>query len=242
MVPHNAENFRIVVIGGASGGIGSACCTVFASSGWRVLALSRSFPNTKSTEGAITRIRCDFSESASVKQALNDALTEEEGIDAVIHCIGDIPQPADVQHTPWMRWENTLRVCLGTAIELANGTYERVCARSGSYIFISSVASRHTYPGIADYCAAKSALETYSEHLALSLATKGGRSNCIAPAVVDTRLLHKAPFSVEEAASWHKLGRVGAPHEIAEMAHYLAGSASAWITGQTIVMDGGMLL
>jgi NAD(P)-dependent dehydrogenase (short-subunit alcohol dehydrogenase family) len=112
----------------------------------------------------------------------------------------------------------------------------------GAYVFISSVAAQHAYPGIADYCAAKAALTAFSRSLATDLAPMRGRSNTISPAVVNTPLLKKSPFTVEEAASWHKLGRIGEPSEIAAFAEYLASTNGRWITGRDFVIDGGMLL
>jgi NAD(P)-dependent dehydrogenase (short-subunit alcohol dehydrogenase family) len=109
-------------------------------------------------------------------------------------------------------------------------------------VFISSIAAQHPYPGIADYCAAKAALVALGRSVASELAAKGGRANTISPAVVNTPLFQRSPYTVEEAAAWHKLGRVGEPLEVAQLVEFLASDKGRWITGRDFVMDGGMLL
>jgi NAD(P)-dependent dehydrogenase (short-subunit alcohol dehydrogenase family) len=109
----------------------------------------------------------------------------------------------------------------------------------GAIVNIASVAGLHPAPGIAYYGVSKAALIGLTTQLAAELAPRV-RVNAIAPAVVKTRFAAALYERDEEkAAAAYPLGRLGEPDDVAAAAAFLAGADAAWITGQTLVVDGG---
>ncbi len=236
----NGNRAKVVVVAGASSGIGAACAEHLHQAGWRVAALARSLEYRK--EQAFLSLPVDLLDGNSARESIQTVLREWEGIDAVVHCVGNIEESLPMSQMPWERWRGAYDLCVGTALTLVQETFDSVARARGAYVFVSSIAASHPYPGISDYCAAKAALGSLSRSLADELAPHQARANTISPAVVDTPLFRRSPYTVEQAAKWHRLGRIGRPGEIAAMANYLIEEDSAWITGQDFIMDGGMRL
>lgn len=231
----------IVLVAGASRGIGRACVDAFLQAGARVAAVARSFGEEGASADYLP-VRADLARAGDAERAVARVRERLGRIDTVVHCVGDIGEPRPLPGLGWGRWRETFDLCLGSAVHLAAATFDDVAASAGSYVVVSSLGAHKPYPGIADYCAAKAALSSLVRSLALELAPARARANAVSPAVVDTDLLRRAPFTEAEAASWHKLGRVGRPEEIARLCVYLASPAAAWVTGQDWIIDGGMAL
>jgi 3-oxoacyl-[acyl-carrier protein] reductase len=237
---------KVCVVAGASSGIGRACAEHLDQNGWQVFGLSRRRPTDWPAHRSyveIDLVEALDSDPSAVRKVLRDAgALPRHGRFAVVHAVGDIYDGVPDAGPSWDRWRTSLDLCLGTAVTLAQATFEELRVTAGSLVLVSSVAAAKPYPGIPDYCAAKAALNSYMRSVARELAATGGRANCVSPAVVDTPLFHKGPYTVEQAAQWHALGRIGRPEEIAAMVGFLAGDDARWITGQEINLDGGMAL
>ena len=113
--------------------------------------------------------------------------------------------------------------------------------RDGSILFISSIAAYIGVPGVGVYSGTKAALIATTRCLAMELAKRKVRVNCLAPAVVKTPLTETLVDSIEEHAKAYPLG-LGEPEDIANAAIYFLSSASRWVTGTTLIMDGGLTL
>ena len=227
----------VAIVAGASRGIGEATARRFESAGWRVAALSRSISEAE-TAGRLD-IRANLTDPAGGASAVDKVLGTWGRIDAVIHSVGDIAEGKPVYEQEWSSWAWTLEVCLGSAVHLTCAASAAVVKAGGVFLYISSVAARRPYAGIAPYCAAKAALNSYARSVALELAPNA-RANVISPAVVNTDLFHRSPFTEEQAAGWHLLNRIGKPGEVAELAYSCA--TNTWLTGQELILDGGMSL
>ncbi|HEU5057880.1 MAG TPA: SDR family oxidoreductase [Kofleriaceae bacterium] len=232
-------NDQIVLVAGGSRGIGRACVDAFLQAGARVAAVARSVDEEAAGAGFLP-VRADLARAGEAERATARVRERLGRVTCVVHCVGDIGEPRPLAQLGWGRWRETFDLCLGSAVQLVAATIGDVAAGAGSYVFVSSLGAHRPYPGIADYCAAKAALSSLVRSLALELAPARARANAVSPAVVDTDLLRRAPFSEAEAASWHKLGRVGRPEEVARLCLYLASPAAAWVTGQDWIIDGGM--
>lgn len=234
------KNKSVAVVAGSSRGIGLACVEEFKANGWVVGAMSRT--QEEMEEDDFLGISVDLTREEETLRSVQQFVDKWGHIDAVVHSIGDIYETQPVHKIRWKRWQKSFDVCLGTAVHLISAAFEPIAESGGAFVLISSVGSQKSYPGIADYCAFKAALSSLTRSLALELAANKARANSISPAVVDTSLFRKGPYSEEEAASWHKLGRIGKPEEIARLVYFLASPCNSWITGRDFVMDGGMLL
>jgi len=114
-----------------------------------------------------------------------------------------------------------------------------------SLVFTSSIAAYHSSIGDGVYSATKGAIVSYSKVLALELATSQVRVNTIQPGMIRTPLLENSPLSAEDYEKDEKkypLGRYGNPEEVAYAAVYLLSDATSWITGTSLVIDGGISL
>jgi len=111
-----------------------------------------------------------------------------------------------------------------------------------SLVFTSSVAALNSTIGNAAYGSSKAALQAYTRYVARELSPKGIRANSVHPAMVETPLIQKGTFSDEELKkdmAHYPLGRYGKPEEIAWAIIYLLSDAASWITGHSLVIDGG---
>ena len=111
---------------------------------------------------------------------------------------------------------------------------------------VSSVTGLRAFPGLASYCASKAALDHLTRAAALDFAPKGVCVNAVNPGVVVTNLHRRGGMDEEKYAGFlehakdtHPLGRAGSPDEIAELIAFLLSEKAAWITGETIAIDGG---
>ena len=188
---------KVVLIAGGSRGIGAACVEEFTRCGWTVASVSRK--RSKELPASVHQIEADLTIEKESSRVVTEMLARCPTIDAVVHSVGDIYDQFPIHDLPWSRWMSTLEVCLGTAVNLTRASCDHIAESHGSYVFLSSVARIKPYPGIADYCAAKAALNSFVRSLALELAPMG-RANAISPAVVDTGLFRKGPYSEEQAA------------------------------------------
>jgi NAD(P)-dependent dehydrogenase (short-subunit alcohol dehydrogenase family) len=119
----------------------------------------------------------------------------------------------------------------------------------GNIVNVSSVTGLRSFPGVLAYCVSKAAVDQLTRCVALELAPKGIRVNAVNPGVVLSGLHRSGGMSDENYAAFlehskttHPLGRVGQPEEIAELIYFLASDKAAWITGETVSIDGGRAL
>lgn len=226
----------VYLVVGGSGAIGGAIVNNLIATGAQVVSWSR----TRESSHATLSVQVDCTVADSVRSAMTRTVDVLGQIDGLVHCVGDIYDPVPITALNLERLERSYRLCVGSALLVAQACFPHLCKSQGSAVFISSVASMHPYPGIADYCAAKAGLEALVRSLAVELAEHGGRANSVCPAVVDSPLFDRSPYTVAEANGWHALGRIGKPTEIASLVGWLLSPESSWMTGSAIKYDGGM--
>ena len=234
-VSTNSEK-KVVIVAGASSGIGRACFQTLRASGWRVAGVSRTM--SKEFVDDCMGLSADLTKPDETRRVCAIVKERWGRIDGVVHSVGNIAPECPVQKINWSQWTSTLNLCLGTAVMLTQETFDEIKQNRGAFVYISSVAAQKPYPGIADYNGAKAALSSFARSVAAELAPEG-RAVSVSPAVVDTPLFQKSRFTQEEAEGWHKLARIGKPHEVAELVTFLM--SADWVTGQDFVIDGGML-
>jgi 3-oxoacyl-[acyl-carrier protein] reductase len=230
---------KVAIVCGGTSGIGKAALTLFAERGWATANLARTAVGGK---GRHTTHSVDLTDAKAAALAVADVMARHGRVDALVHTVGDIYESLSLDELEWDRWRRTYEVCVGTAVNVVRPLIPHMRKLGGACVFISSVAARRPYHGIADYCAAKAALDNFVLSLAMDEAKHLIRANSLQPAVVDTPLFARSPFTREAAASWHALGRIGTPEEVAALTLYLASDDGSWITGQAIAVEGGMML
>ena len=238
---------RTAVITGASRGIGLAIATRIVDEGGRVLITARKPEPLQEATAALggpehalfVAGRADDAEHqaevfATIRREFGrlDVLVNNTGINPAYGPLVGVDEGAarkimDVNVLAALSWT---RQALGAGLG-ADG--------AGAVVNMASVAGLHPAPGIAYYGVSKAALIGLTVQLAAELAP-AVRVNAIAPAVVKTRFA-EALYADDEAAAaaGYPLGRLGEPADVAAAAAFLASSDAAWITGQTLVLDGG---
>jgi len=171
-------------------------------------------------------------------------LVERTGpFDAVVHAAGQ-QQTSPLTYLSSEALDGIMRLAVTSALMLARGFSQRGCASgNASIVFVSSIMGTVGKPFLSAYSAAKAALSGATRSLALELAPRRIRVNCVAPAFVQTEMLEQVrgmllPEQFEALEKSHPLG-FGTPLDVAHAIAFLVGDTGRWITGSTLVVDGG---
>jgi NAD(P)-dependent dehydrogenase (short-subunit alcohol dehydrogenase family) len=239
---------QVAIVTGASRGIGFAIAQRFVAEGWKVAitgrnaeALDQAAKDLGGPEAAIGI--AGKGDDADHRAAVVDTVLGQFGpVTTLVNNIGINPAygplaTLDLAAARKMIDVNVLGT-LGWVQEALRGGL----SDGGSIVNISSVSGVRPAPGIAFYGVTKAALIHLTEELAVELAPKV-RVNAVAPAVVKTRLATALYEGREEqVAATYPLGRLGVPEDVAGAVAFLCGRDAGWITGQTLVLDGGVTL
>jgi NAD(P)-dependent dehydrogenase (short-subunit alcohol dehydrogenase family) len=173
------------------------------------------------------------------------ALALFDGIDALVNAAGIIASGGAVETTD-EGWDTMMDVNVRAPFRLLRQASASLVARRGAVVNVSSVAGLRAFPGLTAYCVSKAAIDQLTRCAALDLAPKGVRVNAVNPGVVVTNLHRRGGMDEERYAAFlshsnatHPLGRPGTPDEVADLIAFLVSPASAWMTGETISIDGG---
>lgn len=239
---------RTIMVTGASSGIGRETAVLLAELGATVVAVGRKHEELEKTAAMIASSQCliepfDLSVMDSIPGWLKRIAQDHGPLAGLVHSAG-VQSYLPLRILSEAKLQETLDVNLKAAVGLAKGFRQKgVCSNPSSIVYLTSVMGLVGQPGQAAYSASKGALVALAKSLALEVAREGIRINCIAPAVVLTEMSEKGTQSLtgEQLASiqaMHPLG-LGKPRDIANAAAFLIGDTGRWITGTTLVVDGG---
>jgi len=243
---------KVALVTGAGSGIGRATALAFVEAGAEVVAVDLAEPSPAdpgAAEGFAPFVG-DVRSRDDVVAAIAFARERFGGLDVVVaNAAVSIYEELEQQS------EETLDLILDTNLKGA-----LLCAQlaipelrrrgGGSIVFISSVQAYVALPGCVPYAATKAGLVAAATALAPEVGRHGIRVNAVAPGTIDTPMLHRdlTGMSPEEAgqflgkvAAANALGRIGRPDEIADVIVFLASDASGYVTGGSVVVDGGYL-
>lgn len=243
---------RIAIVTGASSGIGRATALKLAADGFEVLAVGRDDAaladvcrTIARAGGAADRLVADVTADDTPSRIVAKATTKHDGIDAIVNAAGIIAS-GDVTATTDAGWDEMMNINVRSPFRLLREAVPALVKRRGSVVNLSSVAGVRAFPNLTSYCVSKAALDQLTRTAALDLAPKGVRVNAINPGVVITNLHRRGGMDetkyaafLEHSKATHPLGRAGTADEIAALIAYLVSPAAAWVTGDTISIDGG---
>jgi NAD(P)-dependent dehydrogenase (short-subunit alcohol dehydrogenase family) len=237
-----------VLVTGAAGGIGSATVRVFADAGWTVLAADRRAGGAPPHAARFYGI--DVSQEDQVLSLFDAVRRETDRLDALVNNAA-IQTAKPLTEMSVAEWDDVMASNLRAAYLTARHGLPLLRVGRGSIVNVSSVHAVATSIGISAYAASKGGLVALTRAMALEFAPDGVRVNAVLPGAVDTSMLREglnrgvvAGETVEhrlaELGRRTPLGRVGKPEEIAQSILFLAdGARSSFVTGQTLIVDGG---
>lgn len=245
--PMNLDG-RLFLVTGASSGIGREIAIVLSRLGARVVLTGRSLEQLNRTQGMLEGqdhvvAPFDLLATDDISRWMRDMAVEHGVLDGMAHSAG-IQVSLPLRAMTSAKFEELLRTNLTTAFCLVKGFRQKgVCASTGSVVLLSSVMGLVGEAGQAAYSASKGALVSMAKCLALEMARDGIRVNCVAPGSVRTEMYERMMSLLSEeqrqkVAAMHPLG-IGTPSDVAYAVAFLLGDASRWITGTTLVVDGG---
>lgn len=239
---------RTALVTGASGGIGSAIAMALSEAGAKV-ALSGTregvLEEVKSGlpgEGVV--VTANLSDADSVDSLVSRA-EEAAGsqLDILVANAGITRDKLLMQMKP-EEWDEVLNVNLGSYYRLTKSVVRGMMKRRyGRIIGITSIVGVTGNPGQANYCASKAGMIGFTKSLAQEVASRGITANCIAPGFIESPMTDVLPDSQKEALLGQiPSGKLGQGSDIAAAAVYLASSEAAYVTGQTLHVNGGMAM
>ena len=239
-------NGRVALITGASRGIGKAIAEAFANAGAHVVCVSRSAADVQAVADTLpnaSAAACDVSSTAGFTDLINNIVGEHGRLDILVNNAG-ITRDGLIMRMKEDDWNMVLDINLKGAFNgIKAVTRTMMKQRSGRIINISSVVGLTGNAGQANYAASKAGLIGLTKSIAKELSSRGITVNCIAPGYIGTDMTAELSDAVKEDLEKQiPLGRIGNPEDIANAVLFLASDEASYITGQTITVDGGIVM
>jgi 3-oxoacyl-[acyl-carrier protein] reductase len=242
---------KVVIITGASRGIGQAIAMEFAKQGAKLVLSASSIENLRETESFIQSFRTEsylltqanVTIADEVSEVVKKALDTYGKVDILVNNAG-VTRDNLLAMMPEKDWDDVLSTNLKSVF-----LFTKACAkpmirqRSGVIINISSVIGMIGNAGQANYAASKAGMIAFTKSAARELAKRNIRVNAIAPGFIKTRMTERLSGEQQQKIMEQiPLGRLGESKDVADVAVFLASDASRYMTGQVLVVDGGLVI
>ncbi|MBB5956871.1 NAD(P)-dependent dehydrogenase (short-subunit alcohol dehydrogenase family) [Saccharothrix tamanrassetensis] len=225
----------VVLVTGASGGVGAGIARRFADAGAAVVAHS-----FRGEAAGSLSLRADLSSEDECFRLVREAAAWRGRLDAVVNCAGVQPV-RDLAGMTAAEWREVVDTNVLSAFSCTQAAAEVMRSTGGSITHIASIEGSHPAHGHAHYSASKAALIMHARSAALEYGRFGIRINTVSPGLIDrSGLAEDWPEGVER---WHAaapLGRLGTPEDVGNACVFLASPMASWITGHDLVVDGGI--
>lgn len=244
ITPFNLADKTILIVG-ATSGIGKASAVLASNLGARVYGVGRDSDRLNELKSLLKEkdgevIQCDITNEEEVDNLINSL----PAIDGVLMSAGKgLTLP--VQFCSRDHFDEIFNINFFSSVELLRLLYKKKkINKGGSIVVITSMGGTHVFSGSNSiYGASKAALESFMKFAAKEFSPRKIRVNTICPGMVDTPLIHRGTVTEEqlaENAKLYPLKRFGTPEDIANSAIFLLSDASSWITGISMIVDGGL--
>jgi NAD(P)-dependent dehydrogenase (short-subunit alcohol dehydrogenase family) len=242
---------KVALVTGAGSGIGRASALVFAREGARVIVSDLDVEGGAETLDAIRKaggeasfIQADVSRENDVANLIQQTIATFDRLDCAHNNAGLAGSPAALHEMTVDEWQRVLAVNLtGVFLCLKHEIPKMIVQGGGAIVNTSSGAGVLGTPGLAHYCASKHGVLGLTKTAALENARTGVRVNAVCPGAVDTPMLRASMAGSQEIEKMvlrsQPTGRFGTPEEIAEAAVWLCSDRSSFVTGESLLVDGG---
>ena len=245
-------NQKVVIVTGASSGIGRSAAMAFAQDGAEVVLVARSEPDLAEVAEAITAAggrahayAADITAEDAPQKIVATAIDAFGGVDVLVNAAGVIAT-GTLENTTDAAWDAMMGINLRAPFRLMREATPHLKARKGAVVNVSSVNGLRSFAGVLAYCVSKAGMDHLTRCAALEMAPHGVRVNAVNPGVTVTNLHRRGGMDetqygtfLNRAKETHPLGRPGQPDEVAALIMFLASEKAGWMTGETIPIDGG---
>ncbi len=242
---------RVAIVTGASRGIGQAIALDFAKHGAKLVLSASSAQNLADTEAKLRAMGCshfigipaDVKSAEQVNAVVKNCLDSYGRVDILANNAG-ITRDNLLALMSEQEWDEVLDTNLKSAFLFSKAcTRPMLKQKGGSIINISSIVGLTGNAGQANYAASKAGLIAFTKSVAKELAKKNIRSNAVAPGFIQTKMTDNLPDEIKQKViAQVALGRLGQAQEIASVVSFLASDAASYVTGQVLVVDGGLVI
>jgi NAD(P)-dependent dehydrogenase (short-subunit alcohol dehydrogenase family) len=243
---------KAIIVTGATSGIGRSAAEAFGREGASLVlvgrneqALAEVADSVQQTGGRAVACAVDVTTAEAPDQIVGRAVREFGGLDVLVNAAGVIAT-GTLDATTDEVWDAMMSVNLRAPFRLMRAAAPHLTARKGAVVNVSSVNGLRSFPGVLAYCVSKAGVDHLTRCAAIEMAPLGVRVNAVNPGVTVTNLHRRSGMEepqyaafLERSKTTHPLGRPGNPDEIAALILFLASDRAAWMTGETIPIDGG---
>jgi 3-oxoacyl-[acyl-carrier protein] reductase len=240
---------RVALVTGGGRGLGPAICRDLAAEGAHVVVgyrrrereASETVASIAEAGGRAETLSLDVRDTASVNAAVRGVLSAHERIDVLVTSAG-VHQDALFATMTDEAWEDVLGTNLDGTMRCVRAVVRPMMARrAGSVVLVSSVAGLRASPGQTNYSASKGALLAFARSLAAEVARHGIRVNAVVPGAFTAGMASRGPADRQKVyLDRIPMGRAGEPGELARAVSFLASDDASYVTGQALVVDGGL--
>lgn len=241
---------QVVLVTGASRGIGAAIATELGKQGATVVGTATSESGAASISSNLSAagikgegMALDVNDAAQIEATLK-AISEKYGDVSVLVNNAGITRDTLLMRMKDEDWDAVLSTNLTSVFRMSQAVLRPMMkARAGRIISISSVVGHMGNAGQTNYAAAKAGMTGFTKSLAAEVGSRGITVNCVAPGFIETDMTAELPEDIKaKMLARIPVGRLGSVNEIAATVAFLASPAAAYITGETIHVNGGMLM
>lgn len=242
---------KVVIVTGASSGIGAATAVYLSKLGAKLSLTGRNVENLqKVTDNCKTStdtfcVSADLTKESDIEKIVKTTVDHYGQIDVLVNNAGII-ETGTIETTTLAQYDRLMNTNVRSIYQLTMLAVPHLLKTKGNIVNVSSVNGIRSFPGVLAYNVSKAAVDQFTRCVALELAPKGVRVNCVNPGVTLTELQKRGGLTEEQYAAFllrcketHALGRPGKPEEVAATIAFLASDLASNITGVSLPVDGG---